>query len=335
MIEKTKALWVKLSYYSFSLLAAMLTFGILLSIDEAQPLTNDKIILLLLGVHLFFFFFIIESSFKPLKPAAITVVVLVELILYGLLTYMGDDFLSAQVFLVLSSIILMGSLKPGSDSEVWLWHNNLIKSALEGVVAAIGFITSLGLIIFLVNFVFDIETPKIIVQTVVKFGLTIVAGAVFIWRMGYERDLTNQFVLNILNFLIVPLWLVYTLLLNIYALRILFSWSLPKGMVVLPVSFSFIFMILCWWGFSREGKSFWSERLIRFALFMHIPLLLLFGLSIGRRIFDYGWTPRRSLMVVYWGFFAEVLYLMLAKKLSARKLAMSFWVSQVLAFIPI
>lgn len=335
MIEKTgKAFWLNLTRYSFSLLAGVITFGVMLTIDETKPLTSDKIILVLLGVHLFFFFFIIENSFKRLKGTAIVTVALTELILYGLLTYLGDDFISAQVFLVLSSIILMGSLRPGLDSEVWLWHNKLIKSALESVAVAIGFIASMGLIIFLVNFVFDSETPKIIVSAVVKFGLTMVPVVVFIWRMSCERDLANQFVLNILNFLLVPLWLVYTVLLNIYALRILFSWSLPKGMVVLPVSFSFVVLILCWW-VSRDTKSFWSERLIKLALFMHIPLLLLFALSIGRRIYDYGWTPRRSLMVVYWGFFAEVLYLVLAKKLSAKKLAMSFWISQVLAFIPI
>jgi hypothetical protein len=330
MIEKIKTVINNLNYAS--LLASVFTFGVMIFIDT-ENLQADQIILLLLGANLFFFCYIIENLFSRFK-IIIIFIILAEIGLYYILCYLNNNFISAQVFLVLCSIILVGSLKPGADLDIWRWQNSLIKSALEAIFSSVLFIGSAFSVIFLIHFVFDITVPKLLPEIIIKFSLTIIASIVFIWRMKVKRD-ADYFFLLILNYLVIPLWLIYVLLLNIYALRILVSWSLPQGMVSLPITFSFLAMILCWWGLRFEPNTFWSVRLLKIAMYLEIPLLLLFALALGRRIYDYGWTPYRSLLVVYWGFFAEVLYLIIVEKLSARKLALSFWLSQILAFVPI
>lgn len=332
-MERVKSFVQHLLSFKFSMLASVLAFLAFVSIN-APDVSSDRVVLLLLCAELFFFFYLIESFIVQNRFVYLALTAFLAASLYFGLVYLKNDFLSAQVFLVLSSVIIVKSPKPGLDKDIWLWQNSLIKSALEAVVAALLFVGAIFAIAFLVNLLFE-SANKNLVEMAAKFCLTIVSATVFVWRMNVVRDAQNFFVLSLLNYVLVPLWLIYTILLNLYVLQILFTWTLPKGMVSLPISFSFVFMIICWWGLSFDMQSFWSKRVLRFLVIFHIPLLLLFGLAIGRRIYDYGFTPHRSLLLVYWGFFAEVLYLMIAKKLTAKKLAYSFWLSQILGLLPV
>lgn len=331
MKEKINSFFYTLYNHKFSLIASVLAFLILLgfNLQDKAPLTSQKMLLLAVAAELFFFLYIAESA--RLKTIFIGLIFLLSGSCYAILDYLKNDFISVQVLAGLATIILVGSVAPDSNEKIWRWQNSLIKSAIEAVLIALAFILSGAAIVFLINFIF--ETKMNGLETLAKFDLTILCSMVFILRMKAPRDLENHFVFLVLNFLAIPLWIIYTLLLNIYALRILFTWSLPHGMVSIPIVFCFIFMILCWW-LLENSKVFWPKKVLDYICYLHIPLLLLFALAIGRRVYDYGWTEHRSSIVMLLGFFAEILALRILKKLTMRKLAFSYWTCQALAFIP-
>lgn len=332
MKEKIKTLIDNLYDHKFSLIASVLAFLVLLwiSFQDNAPLTAQKIILLVLATELFFFLYIAESA--RLKTIFIGLIFLIFGLCFAILDYLKNDFISLQVLASLATVILVGSVTPKSNEIIWRWQNSLLKSVVEALLIAFAFIISEAAIVFLVNFIFETKLNSIL-ETLAKFDLTMVSSLVFILRMKTPRDLENQFVFHLLNFLAIPLWIIYTLLLNIYALRILFTWSLPQGAVSIPIVFCFIFMILCWW-FLENSQVFWPKKILDYTCYLHIPLLLLFALAIGRRIYDYGWTEHRSSVVMLLGFFAEILLLRIMKKLTMKKLAFSYWTCQALAFIP-
>lgn len=101
----------------------------------------------------------------------------------------------------------------------------------------------------------------------------------------------------LLNWVLTPALLIYTVVLYVYAAKILFTWNLPKGGVAIMVTVFFvIFLLAKMLQILTEPRPFkWFYD--HFSLFV-LPLLALFWTGVARRLADYGLTESRYYLLL-------------------------------------
>ena len=101
----------------------------------------------------------------------------------------------------------------------------------------------------------------------------------------------------LLNWVLTPALLIYTVVLYVYAAKILFTWNLPKGGVAIMVTVFFVIFfaakMLQMLTEPRPFKWFYDH----FSLFV-LPLLALFWAGLSRRLADYGLTESRYYLLL-------------------------------------
>lgn len=101
----------------------------------------------------------------------------------------------------------------------------------------------------------------------------------------------------LLNWVLTPALLIYTVVLYVYAAKILFTWNLPKGGVAIMVTVFFVIFfaakMLQMLTEPRPFKWFYDH----FSLFV-LPLLALFWTGLTRRLMDYGLTESRYYLLL-------------------------------------
>lgn len=107
----------------------------------------------------------------------------------------------------------------------------------------------------------------------------------------------SRFLKAILNWVLTPALLIYTIILYVYAVKILVTWTLPKGMISIMI---FIFGLVAMFGqmmqhFCDKKPFHWFYR--NFSWFA-LPLLVMFWIGTARRISDYGLTTWRFYLIV-------------------------------------
>lgn len=104
----------------------------------------------------------------------------------------------------------------------------------------------------------------------------------------------------LLNWVLTPALLIYTVVLYIYAAKILFTWNLPKGGVAVMVTVFFVVFfaakMLEMLTEPRPFKWFYDH----FSLFV-VPLMALFWTGLTRRLMDYGLTESRYYLILLGG----------------------------------
>lgn len=101
----------------------------------------------------------------------------------------------------------------------------------------------------------------------------------------------------LLNWVLTPALLIYTVVLYVYAAKILFTWNLPKGGVAIMVTVFFVvFLLAKMLQMLTEPQPFkWFYD--HFSLFV-LPLLALFWTGVARRLADYGLTESRYYLLL-------------------------------------
>lgn len=153
-----------------------------------------------------------------------------------------------------------------------------------------------------------------------KSGGTLVLLSVFLLRKSVPREPLIKFSENIVKFVVSPLWSIYVILLNVYVLKITLNWSLPKGMVAIPISIAFMAFSMKWWLLVPIKKDTVSEdnKLSKGLLWSQLALLLLFYVGVGRRIIDYGITQLRYFLILLGVLYTGIAFMSLSKKLNGR-----------------
>lgn len=100
-----------------------------------------------------------------------------------------------------------------------------------------------------------------------------------------------------LNWVLTPALLIYTVVLYVYAAKILFTWNLPKGGVAIMVTVFFVIFFA-----AKMLQMLTEPRPFRwfyggFSLFL-LPLLALFWTGLTRRLMDYGLTESRYYLLL-------------------------------------
>lgn len=217
-------------------------------------------------------------------------------------------------------------------NAIWMFNARLaLAIVLSGLVAAV-FGGGLSAIVESIQYLFGVDFDSHIHQHIWATGVALI-GAVYGLSM-VSRNLSEAFeperqsgllvtgTLLLLNYLLVPLALIYVVILHLYAGKMLWEWDLPKGRVgIMVLIFSLggagIWLIASPW---RQGGSILLWWFIKnWFLFLIVPLCLL-GIGTWRRISDYGVTPERYGLVALglWVAFLIVWFVLRSRSIHPR-----------------
>lgn len=168
-------------------------------------------------------------------------------------------------------------------------------------------------------YIFGIDEPKHFYEHIIQFIWFVVAPQVCCTLIRQDEDeVTEQFKILrlILNFILSPAIIIYTVILYTYFIKIVFEWDLPKGGVAWMVM-GFITAALI----GRVAQSILSQRYYdwfynRFSL-IAIPPLIMYWIGSIYRIRLYSFTESRFYLMVA-GVLMTLFVLMLWKKRTCK-----------------
>ncbi len=234
----------------------------------------------------------------------------------GYLTKVFDTnllFLFAGLIpLLMIAPYLRNSVRQGA---VWLFNLRFGLSALLAVIVAALFATGLSAIVEALNFLFEAGIDGNLHEHVWATAAALIApiyGLSLMPRnLDEEVDIASQQdtllargVSVLVNYVLVPVIMVYALILHAYAVKIVIEQNLPKGQIATIVTIFALGGTGAWliaWPWRETGT-----RLLRWFIsgwfWLTIVPAILLAVAIWRRISDYGVTPDRYgiLLVAIW-----------------------------------
>jgi hypothetical protein len=141
----------------------------------------------------------------------------------------------------------------------------------------------------------------------------------------YKGGLLERGVSILVNYISVPLALIYAVLLHVYAAKIIGLQSMPKGEVGLVVTLFAIAGTFAWlvaWPFRDTGTRLLKLYSRYWFLFLPVPVGLL-ALAVWQRVADHGMTPDRYglILVAAWAGLVCV-YMMLRRSFADMRVVM-------------
>ena len=260
---------------------------------------------------------LITEEFKNWK-VAIVVQAVVHAIWLVVSVYLAgfDRFSIPQLIAVTATVVAMSLAvfvacfyRKHQDVQFWNFSMRTLMSLIMSTI--IGGILVLGLNLFLesLKMLFGIYVNNYMFGDIAAVCMTMLAPAMFmsIIPKGKNKHLDlvvefSRFAKGVVQYLFIPLLLLYMATLYVYAAQILIQWTLPVGGVSLLVTVSMILMILLIYITypiqHQEGNRLF-KRVSRLLPVAMLPLLALMSVAIGRRLSDYGITVSRLYLLVF------------------------------------
>ncbi len=120
------------------------------------------------------------------------------------------------------------------------------------------------------------------------------------------------------QYVLLPLLIVYLIILYVYGVKIISLWDWPKGIVsylVSVVSILGIFAFLLMYPYSTQKENAWIAKFSKVYYYVLIPLVSLLFIAVIMRINDYGITVNRYVILLLGIWLVSVcLYFILGKK---------------------
>jgi len=210
------------------------------------------------------------------------------------------------------SAFFMGKLKNDEFLE------NYIMRLLVGILSSIFYSTVLfiGLILILqtISLLFDVTFNPNVFENIFSSVIFIFGINYFLGRIPMSNEKAEdfeypKFIKVLLEFIVIPLIFVYSIVLYIYFAGILFTWQWPKGVIGnLSIWYSILSLVVLFFvrAIEKERKIF--ELFTRYISRTIIPILLMMFVSVFQRISQYGITENRYFVLVVgiWLFFVYV-----------------------------
>jgi Domain of unknown function (DUF4153) len=201
------------------------------------------------------------------------------------------------------------------QGALWMFNLRFGLALLLSVVVAVLFAAGLSAIVESMNFLFNANLGYDLHERIWSTSAALVAPIYGLSLMprdldeeiniaGQKETLLARGVSVLVNYVLVPVILVYAIILHAYAIKIASGQSLPKGQIGLIVTIFALGGTGAWlvaWPWREEGT-----RLLRWFMrgwfWLTIVPAVLLGMAIWRRISDYGVTPDRYgiMLVAIW-----------------------------------
>lgn len=260
---------------------------------------------------------LITEEFKNWKVAIVVQAVVHALWLVVSVYLAGFDRFSLPQLIAVTATVVAMSLavfvacfyRKHQDVQFWNFSMRTLMSLIMSTI--IGGILVLGLNLFLesLKMLFGINVNNYMFGDIAAVCMTMLAPAMFmsIIPKGKNKHLDlvvefSRFAKGVVQYLFIPLLVLYMATLYVYAAQILIQWTLPVGGVSLLVTVSMILMILLIYITypiqHQEGNRLF-KRVSRLLPVAMLPLLALMSVAIGRRLSDYGITVSRLYLLVF------------------------------------
>ncbi|MEQ1520998.1 MAG: DUF4153 domain-containing protein [Aestuariivirga sp.] len=240
-------------------------------------------------------------------------------VLAGAFGYFTKVFDSNLLFLfagLIPVLMIAPFLKDNAkQGALWLFNLHFGLAVLLSVVVAVLFAAGLSAIVESLNFLFNASLPNNLHEHIWSTAASLVAPIYGLSLMPKNLDeevdiasqkgtLLERGVSVLVNYVLVPVILIYAIILHAYAVKILVEWNLPKGQIATMVTIFALGGTGAWliaWPWREEGTRL-LRWFIRGWFWLTIVPAILLAIAIWRRISDYGVTPDRYgiLLVAIW-----------------------------------
>lgn len=217
---------------------------------------------------------------------------------------------SSHLFLfagLLPLLMIAGFLRrDAKQGALWLFNLRLGLAVVLAVIVGLIFAGGISAILASLEFLFNVDLPWrahehvwVTASSLVApiYGLSLLPG-----RLDEEVELTGgrdtlieRGVSVLVNYIMVPIAVVYTLILHAYAVKIILDGALPKGQIGLMVSIFAVGGTATWliaWPWREKGTVLLRFFMRYWFWFTIVPVILLV-IAVWERISTYGVTPDR------------------------------------------
>jgi hypothetical protein len=227
-----------------------------------------------------------------------------------LLIYFQQVFHTSELFLfggLLPLLMIAPFMRRGvGQGAVWLFNLRLALAMALALIVGLVFGLGLSAVLAGLNYLLGIEVPDELYQRVWALAVTVI-GPVYglslvpqnlteeINLTAHQGSLMERGVSVLVNYVLVPLALIYAAILHAYAAKILVIGELPKGQIGIIVSLFALGGTATWligWPWRETGTKLLQLFMRGWFWLLPIPAALL-SLAIWRRVSDYGVTPDR------------------------------------------
>ena len=260
---------------------------------------------------------LLTEDFKRRSVAVLTQV-LVHAAWLGISIYLGqfDRFslpqfaaVTATVVTMALSVFLLSFYRKGDDVPFWYFSLQTMVAIIAGLV--VGGVLTLGLILFAqsLEWLFGVQVSDRVFGSIPTVCMLLLAPLLFMNLIpaGEEKRVRevqsySGFLKGVVQYLFIPLLLLYMATLYVYAAKILFSWQLPVGWVSYLVTASMVGLVILLYltyPLQHEQNNSFFKTVTRWLPLAMLPLLALMTVAIGRRLSDYGITVSRLYLLVF------------------------------------
>ncbi len=202
-----------------------------------------------------------------------------------------------------------------AQGALWLFNLRLGLAALLATIVGVLFAAGLSAIVEALKFLFDVPLPNNLhehIWSIAAFLIGPLYGLSLVPRdtneevnlAAQKNTLLEKGVSVLVNYVLVPVIVIYALILHAYAIKIALQWELPKGQIGTMVTIFALGGTGAWlvaWPWRDSGT-----RLLRLFMtgwfWLTITPAALLVIAISRRVSDYGITPDRYglILVAVW-----------------------------------
>ncbi len=216
---------------------------------------------------------------------------------------------AATIVTMVLSVFLLCFYRRNDDVPFWNFSVNVLVAIGAGCI--VGGVLTLGLILFVqsLDWLFGISIDDCVFADIPSVCMVLLAPLLTMNLIpdGEDKRISQVasypgFINGVIQYLFIPLLLLYMATLYIYAIKILTSWQLPVGWVCYLVSASMLGMvavIYLTYPLQHEQGNTFFRQVTRWMPLAMIPLLALMTVAIGRRLSDYGITVSRLYVLVF------------------------------------
>lgn len=239
---------------------------------------------------------------------------------------------AVAVFALMVAICFLPFYGEKDDRKSWNFVFSLSGGIAIGCLVGIIMMAGMSFLYYATCSLFDMKSDDNVFATFAIIFLITLPISLFLIRIpqGQQKHSVlmpkNNFVLGVGRFLFLPLVMLYMAVLYFYGAKILFTMTLPKGMVsglVSALMMGIVSLAFLFYPYlnGKEHKGF-EVVVMRRILPAVLPLLVLMSVGIGRRLMDYGITANRLYLITL-----NVWFYIVAIGLWCNKFRRIHWIS--------
>ena len=216
---------------------------------------------------------------------------------------------SSAILAMLVAVCFFPFMGEKDDRKSWNFVLRLAVGAAIGILVGLIMLGGLCLLYMGSAQLFDFEAEYKVYYTLCVLCLVTLPVLLFLIRIPSGEDKfnsnvpKNKFLIGVTKFLFLPLTLLYMAVLYVYGLKILFTWTLPQGMLSMLVSVmmcSVIAITFLLYPYIRDKEyNGFEVKITKTLPLLSLPLLVLMSIGLGRRFMDYGITANRLYVLTF------------------------------------